>query len=109
MKAVRLLVGAVLVLGLGCRHAHEVVQEVVPATPAEKHGERVFMVHCNQCHPGGEGGLGPEFKVKPLPKVLIRAQIRAGLGAMPAFGPEKIPDQDLDALMEYIGAIKRTR
>ncbi len=109
LTRVGVLLGAALLVGTGCRHAQEVVKDVVPQTPSEKRGEHVFMVQCHQCHPGGEAGLGPEFKVKPLPKVLMKAQVRAGLGTMPAFGPEKIPDRELDDLMEYIEAIRRSR
>ena len=60
------------------------------------------MEHCHQCHPGGAGGLGPAINDKPLPKTLIATQVRAGLGAMPAFSAKEISDQDVDAIVAYL-------
>lgn len=62
--------------------------------------------HCNPCHPGGEGGLGPALKNKPLPEGAIRLQVRQGLGAMPAFSEEELPDGQLDDIVEYLRAIR---
>ena len=53
-------------------------------------GEKVFMTHCHKCHPGGETGVGFAINNKPLPGPLIKAQVRAGIGAMPAFPKELI-------------------
>jgi mono/diheme cytochrome c family protein len=76
-------------------------------TAAERRGELVYMRHCDSCHPSGAAGLGPSLNDKPLPKVLVKAQVRNGLGAMPAFGEEKISDDDLEALGEYVGSLRR--
>lgn len=65
-------------------------------------GQRVFMLQCNQCHPEGEGGLGPALNNKPLPGPAIRLQVRQGIGEMPAFGEDVISDADLDALSAYL-------
>jgi mono/diheme cytochrome c family protein len=65
-------------------------------------GQVVFMTHCDKCHPGGESGLAPAINDKPVPGFVIRFQIRNGLGAMPAFKEETIPDDKLDDLMAYI-------
>ena len=70
--------------------------------PQVLRGERAFHVHCHQCHPGGAGGLGFALNDKPLPGGLIRFQVRNGLGAMPAFGPEEIPEDELDAIVRYV-------
>ncbi|MDQ3555987.1 MAG: c-type cytochrome [Gemmatimonadota bacterium] len=70
-------------------------------------GERVFSVNCQQCHPGGEGGLGPALNDKPVPTWLIRFQVRHGLGAMPAFGPDRISPDELDALLRYMLVLRR--
>src|SRR2546421_11210562 len=53
-------------------------------------GERVFMARCNECHVGGAAGLGPAINDKPLPRALIKFQIRNGLGAMPAFDRKRM-------------------
>jgi mono/diheme cytochrome c family protein len=81
-----------------------------PALAAEEqHGERVFMRHCQACHPGGEAGLAPGIADKPLPRALMRLQVRAGVGAMPAFSKEELPARDLDALLDYVAALRRHR
>ena len=65
------------------------------------------MTHCYQCHPGGAAGLGPGLNDKPLPGFAIKTQVRRGLGAMPAFSPEKISDSDLDNLVAYLVTLRR--
>ena len=72
-------------------------------------GRHVFMRNCYQCHPGGQAGLGPAINNKPLPSVLMKTQVRNGLGAMPAFSEEEISDDQLDHLMAYIGALKQQK
>ena len=79
--------------------------EARPSAEAER-GEVVFMNYCNACHPGGAAGLGPAILNKPLPGFMIRWQIRAGFGAMPAFKKEVIPPKELDELLAYIKAIR---
>jgi len=69
-------------------------------------GQHAFMMNCNQCHPSGAAGLGPGINDKPLPPFLIRTQIRAGLGAMPAFDKSKIPDEDVDAIITYLKSLR---
>lgn len=70
-------------------------------------GRQVFVTHCQQCHPGGEGGLGPALNNKPLPDFLIRLQVRQGLGVMPAFDEKEISDAEMEDLLAYLGALKR--
>lgn len=81
--------------------------EHVPPTPEIASGQRVFDASCAQCHPGGTQGLGPALNNKPLPGWLIRFQVRNGLGAMPAFSEEEIPDAQLEALTEYLVWLRR--
>jgi mono/diheme cytochrome c family protein len=73
------------------------------------HGQKVFFQHCHQCHPHGQGGLGPAIVNKPLPEFLMSFQVRHGLGTMPSFGADKIPPQDMEALMEYIKTVRGNR
>ncbi|SNB44674.1 cytochrome c [Geobacter sp. DSM 9736] len=70
-------------------------------------GQKVFMVHCDKCHPGGEAGLGFAINNKPLPGPLIKTQIRTGVGAMPSFSKELLPDDQLDDLVEYIQTLRK--
>lgn len=70
--------------------------------PQLEQGQRAFAEYCQQCHPGGAAGLAPGINDKPLPGALIRYQVRNGLGAMPAFSKEEIPDDELDAIVEFL-------
>jgi len=70
-------------------------------------GQRVFMHNCYQCHPGGSAGLGPPLNDKPLPAFAIRTQVRKGIGAMPAFDPQMIPDADLDNVVAYLKTLRQ--
>jgi mono/diheme cytochrome c family protein len=84
------------------------------ATPAAldqraERGRTVFMANCYQCHPGGEAGLGPAINDKPLPEFLKKFQVRHGLGTMPSFSKQRISDEQLDDLMEYLNALRRSR
>lgn len=70
-------------------------------------GRKAFDEHCYKCHLQGEGGMAPIINDKPLPKFLMRLQTRVGLGAMPAIPKEHLSDEDLDALLDYVVALRR--
>ena len=74
-------------------------------TEQEKQGEKIFMEHCQRCHPHGEAGLGPA--INPAPSFGKRFQIRHGLGAMPAFDEKHISDKELDQVIAYLKALKK--
>lgn len=96
----------------GCgpaRVGEPVAPPVVLASSEAEAGERVYMTYCHQCHPGGAAGLGPAVNDKPLPRWAIKQQVRRGLGAMPAFGPETIDDRELDQLTTYMVALRQAR
>ncbi|MHB1417892.1 MAG: c-type cytochrome [Chloroflexota bacterium] len=65
-------------------------------------GQAVFEKNCNPCHPGGNAGAGPSLKRAQLTVARIKNQVRNGGGGMPAFGTQKISDQELDALAQYV-------
>jgi mono/diheme cytochrome c family protein len=67
-------------------------------------GEKVFMVHCQKCHPGGEAGLGPAINSNPAPQFIKRFQMRHGLGVMPSFTNEEISKDDLKDISRYLKA-----
>jgi mono/diheme cytochrome c family protein len=77
--------------------------------PKVQRGALVFARNCNQCHPGGEGGVAPALNDKPAPVWLMKTQVRVGLGAMPRFSKEQIPPEDLDDLMAYVIALRKDR
>jgi mono/diheme cytochrome c family protein len=70
-------------------------------------GQRSFMTSCHQCHPGGMAGLGPAINNKPLPGFMIKLQSRAGLGAMPGFSSSELSDEELDAIVVYLKALRK--
>lgn len=99
---------ATLVLGCGtARRDEPVAPSVTLRSELERRGELAFMRECHRCHPGGQAGLGPAINNKPLPGSLIRFQVRNGVGAMPAFSKELIPDQELDGIVAYLKALRR--
>jgi len=77
--------------------------------PQVQQGRLVFASHCYSCHPGGAGGLGPALNNKPLPRFLVKTQVRRGLGVMPKFDKHAIPPEDLDALTKYVVALRQHR
>jgi mono/diheme cytochrome c family protein len=103
---------AASLLTMACRsprRGEPFTQSTQPLTAEAGRGSLVFAEHCHECHPGGEGGLGPALNDKPLPRFLLRMQIRRGLGSMPAFGPNRISPEELTDLVEYIVALRRAR
>jgi mono/diheme cytochrome c family protein len=101
---------AALALALACGSARRRPPLAEPGgalDAEERRGERVYMRHCQPCHPGGEAGLGPSLNDKPLPGALVKTQTRHGLGSMPAFDERKISDEELDALAAYVAALRR--
>ena len=78
-----------------------------PAPPVAKPGDvtagqAVFQQNCEACHPGGNEGVGPQLRGQGLPEDRIRTQVRQGGGAMPAFPPERINEQQLNDLVAYV-------
>ncbi len=69
-------------------------------------GERVYMVHCQKCHPAGEAGLGPSLNSNPAPQFIKRFQVRHGLGVMPSFKKGEISKGDLHNISAYLKAWK---
>ena len=94
----------------GCASARrgEPLKGPLPVTNEQlERGQRVFMEHCQKCHPGGETGLGPALNNKPFPKFLQRFQVSNGLGAMPAFSPAEISASQLDDLLAYLSTLRQ--
>jgi len=69
-------------------------------------GEKVFMQHCQKCHPGGEAGLGPAINSNPAPQFIKRFQMRHGLGVMPSFTEKEISEDNLKEISAYLKALK---
>ena len=71
-----------------------------------KAGERLYNMHCYKCHAMGTGGLGPSLNDKPLPRFLIRMQIRYGFGVMPEFKEDELSDQQVEEIIDYVVAMR---
>jgi hypothetical protein len=76
-------------------------------TDSEFKGMRLFMLHCNKCHPGGEKGVGPSLNDKPLPDFLIHFQIRQGMGDMPAFTREELSKEEVQHIVRYVRFMRK--
>jgi mono/diheme cytochrome c family protein len=103
---------AVLVVTLACGACTNARRRTPLAPPPSLNqqaatGQVAFMEKCNRCHPGGEAGLGPALNDKPFPDFLKRFQVRHGLGVMPHFPKEELSDAQLDAILEYLKALRQ--
>ena len=67
-----------------------------------KEGRKLFASYCDHCHPNGMAGVGLAIINKPIPKFIIRFQVRNGIGLMPAFKEEIISDDQLNKITDYI-------
>jgi mono/diheme cytochrome c family protein len=71
-------------------------------------GTEVYAEFCEGCHPGGEEGDGPKIAGEGDSPSEVRWKVRSGGDDMPAFGPDKISDADLETLLAYaqtLGAV----
>jgi mono/diheme cytochrome c family protein len=98
--------GLLLTAGCSARRGEPIVGPLGISDPGIARGQQVFYRECHQCHPGGEAGLGPSINSKPLPRFLIKFQVRAGLGAMPAFSQNEISPEELDHLVVYLKSLR---
>lgn len=76
-------------------------------TEQEERGQRLFMEHCNQCHPEGAAGLGPAINNKPLPGAAMHLQIREGVGTMPAFPETVLSNEEVDVIVAYLNKLQQ--
>ncbi len=105
----RLALVLVLLFAAACGSARRGEPVIGPVSFNEKQerGRALFDRHCHKCHTHGEGGLAPAINDKPLPKFMMRLQTRVGMGAMPSFSRQQISDEELDALLDYLVALRR--
>jgi mono/diheme cytochrome c family protein len=101
------VVASVLLAACGGGKATAPTASTPARTPSEARGEVVFMHTCNGCHPQGEAGLGGALNSKPLPKDMIKAKVRGAIpGDMPKFGERDLGDADLQAVVDYVVALR---
>jgi mono/diheme cytochrome c family protein len=106
MRASLLLTLAAGATSLACGSSRpaEPLVETASLSLQQRHGQALFHRFCHQCHPNGEAGLGPAINSNPAPMPAFRAQVRAGLGAMPSFPESIIADRELTDLLAYVDA-----
>lgn len=66
---------------------------------AWKDGAEIYAKICAYCH---EAHVGPQIRNRELPAAYIRAVVRNGNRAMPAFRPSEIDDESLIKLADFI-------
>ncbi|HEU4633141.1 MAG TPA: cytochrome c [Flavisolibacter sp.] len=99
---------SVFIVSCVARKSEPVKQKLfIPESKQVTNGEMVFMAHCQKCHPGGEGGLGPAINSNPAPQFIKRFQMRHGLGVMPSFKSDEISKKDLHDVSKFLKAWKR--
>jgi mono/diheme cytochrome c family protein len=91
------------------RHGEPIAGPSTSTDPKIERGRIAFAQYCSQCHPRGEGGLGPALNNKALPGFLIKCQVRLGLGVMPDFVIQHLPPDKLDDIVAYLAALRHTR
>ena len=112
------MAAAVLALGLAAacttaRRGEPLGASLSGASESVHQGRLVFMQHCQKCHPGGEAGEGPSLNNVPLPGTALRLRVRSrafflGVGRMPSFKKEEISPEQLDNLVSYLKAVRRS-
>jgi mono/diheme cytochrome c family protein len=69
-------------------------------------GQAVFEGNCIRCHPYGKRGVGPNLSKKELTVEQVRKQVRKGGLIMPSFSEEKINDEELGQVAEFVVSLK---
>jgi len=97
----------VMIAGCAAQRGEPISKPLTIASPELARGEQAYKFYCDKCHPGGEQGLGPALSNKPLPGFLIKTQVRAGVGAMPAFSKKLLTDEQLDTVVIYLETLRK--
>lgn len=69
-------------------------------------GKQVFMDSCDDCHPDGGEDVGPSLIGDPHSPAQLRRQVREGSGRMRPFPPNRLSDEELEALLAYLATIQ---
>ncbi len=111
-KSAIYLLCVVTVIGLGYFGGGLVFSETRPASGNLADGEKLYAEHCAGCHPGGGNKITPALPIIGSPQMqnldAFTKYNRNPLkpdgtkGVMPAFPKEKISDEDMKNIYEYI-------
>ena len=97
-----------VILALACSQPDPTPAPTVPAAPAALPSNHQLFVNkgCAACH--GNNGEGSAF-APPLAghaAAVVKRQIRAPLGIMPIFPPDKISNKEMQAITEFIDGLE---
>lgn len=67
-------------------------------------GKNLYDKVCGNCH-NPEVGVGTVLAGRNLPEAYIKAIVRSGLNAMPAFPASHIDDESIAQVAEYLSAL----
>lgn len=73
------------------------------------HGKEVFSSFCDDCHPDGGEDVGPSLIAKPHAPSRIRQQIREGSGKMRPFSEARLSNQDMEAILAWLGSVNAVK
>jgi mono/diheme cytochrome c family protein len=88
--------GLALAAGLAASANAQATYEVEPRAP-----QYLYDRTCGYCH---GHNVGPIILGRQLPAAVVSSIVRSGNGAMPAFKPTEITNQELQALAAWIQA-----
>jgi mono/diheme cytochrome c family protein len=103
-------VALLLALLTGCTAAREpnaIPPQELRHNPRLAEGQHAFMQYCNQCHPGGAGGVGASLADKPIPPFVLRLKVRHSIGAMPSISSDILSDAQLDDVITYLRYLRQ--
>jgi ubiquinol-cytochrome c reductase cytochrome c subunit len=91
------------------------VPQVDPSAGDLAEGALLYEVNCAACHSSaGVGGALTQGKEAPgiltaTPTQIAEAIHLGGTGNMPVFGPESLPDAQVNSIIRYVQALQRPR
>lgn len=86
--------GLILAAGLAANANAQANYEIEPRSP-----QFIYDRTCGYCH---GHNVAPIILGRQLPAAVVAALVRSGQGAMPAFKPTEITNQELAALAQWI-------
>ncbi|MER0172159.1 MAG: cytochrome c [Nitrosomonas sp.] len=99
IKCKNVIFGFILVILFAASNAWSAPDEKNNPGFAWKNGAEIYAKICAYCH---EAQVGPHIRNRDLPAAYIRAVVRNGNRAMPAFRPSEIDDESLIKLADFI-------
>ena len=93
-----LAAGVILPLALLCATAQ------AGDEPQWRSGQYLYENVCGHCHAPAVG-VGPSLGGRGLPEAYVKAIVRNGFNAMPAFPASYVDDESIAKVTEYIGTL----